>query len=211
MRRIQPSMKESHAQGKNMSPKEIQDIFDAYENMLPRDKVQLRIILRKFIGGTPFTCPMDLMHQAMYRLLSGERKWVKGVPFVACLYTVARSIAHGARSESESHNESLEALQQFDPDLTSSAGGASGFFAESAEEVAMRNERFHLCQLAADSIRALMSDDPVGRLILAGVLSDMTPEEMREVYQLKESAIKAARQRVHKHLKAWREEHINAI
>ena len=194
-----------------MSPKEIQDIFDAYENMLPKDKVQLRIILGKFIGGTPFTCPMDLMHQAMYRLLSGKRKWVKGVPFVACLYTVARSIAHAARTDSASQNESLEALQQFDPDLTRSAGGASGFYAESAEEVAMHNERFHLCQLAADSIRELMNDDPIGRLVLAGVLSDMTPEEMREVYQIKESAIKAARQRVHQHLKAWREENINAI
>lgn len=193
-----------------MSPKEIQDIFHAYENMLPKDKVQLRIILGKFIGGTPFTCPLDLLHQAMYRLLSGERKWVKGVPFVACLYTVARSIAHGARSESESHNESLEELQQFDPDLTRSAGG-SGFFAESAEEVAMCNERFHLCEQAADSIRVLMNDDPIGRIILAGVLSDMTPDEMREVYQLKESAIKAARQRVHKHLKVWRKEHFNAI
>lgn len=210
MRRIQPLMKEIHAQGRNMSPKEIQDIFDAYENMLPKDKVRLRSILRKFIGGTPFTCPMDLVHQAMYRLLSGERKWAKGVPFVACLYTVARSIAHGARSESESQNESLEELQQFDPDLTRSAGGA-GFFAESAEEVAICNERFHLCAQAAETIRLLMNDDPIGRNILAGVLSDMTPEEMREVYQLKESAIKAARQRVHKHLKAWRKEHINTI
>jgi len=194
-----------------MSPIEIQDIFDAYENIPPNEKVRLRIILSKFLGGTPFTCPMDLLHQAMYRLLSGERKWAKGVPFTACLYTVARSIAHAARTSHESQNESFDAHGNFEAEHTRSAIAASALFAESAEETALRNERFELCEAAAESIRALMKDDPIGRLVLAGVLSDMTPEEMREVYQLKESAIKSARQRVHRHLKAWREEHFDAI
>ena len=194
-----------------MDPDKLQKFFDAFGRIPDRDRIQLTLQLDALLSGTCYTSSDDLMHEAIHRILSGQRTWPDGVTILALLYNVCRSLSHASRISSEKRNR-----VDVDPNLLPASDSETRHrprmgTVESAEETAISRERLRICEEAATSIRMKMRDDPIGLLVLAGVLADMTPLEMRVIYSLSETAIKAARQRVHTHIKAWRKDHSDAI
>lgn len=208
--RIPPST-ESENPRNPMDPDKIQKFFDDFGRMPDRDRIHLRLLLDALLFGTHYTSSDDLMHEAIHRILSGQRTWPDGVAIVALLYNACRSLAHAARISAENRTS-----VDVDPQMLIGSDSETRHRSrtptvESAEETAISRERLRVCDAAASSIRQKMRDDPIGLLVFAGVLADMTPVEMCVIYQLKQSAIKAARQRVHTHIKAWRRDHSDAI
>lgn len=186
------------------NPTELLDAFDGLSRIQIK---QLHSKIREFIGGTNFTSTFDLLHEVLYRHMTGDRSWPVGVNLMIYLINCARSVASSSRQLAEHANLSLDAMMESeDSDWKPPRHGARMDFAPSAEDVAIANERLRRCQQAAEDIREEMRDDPIGRMVLAGILADLTPAEMRQSFNARESTIKAARQRVHNRLKAWREE-----
>lgn len=192
-----------------MKPHTIDDFFDAFRAMPSSDYTQLKLQANRLVGGTTYTHGMDLLHEAVDRTLSGERTWPPGIPLVTFLYNAARSIAHASRTSANVRMRKIEYQHDVDdiwPDDEKCSGEV-----ESTEAIAIARERYRLCEQAVCSVREAMANDPIGLLVLAGILSDMTPAEMRATHRLRESVIKAARQRVHTHIKTWRKDHSDAI
>jgi DNA-directed RNA polymerase specialized sigma24 family protein len=72
-----------------LSPSEVVQAIQALED---GEKTALAKIARLYAGKTPYD-HADLLQEALCRVLSGERKWPKGLPPVLFLGGVIRSIA----------------------------------------------------------------------------------------------------------------------
>ena len=99
-----------------LSPSEVMQAIQALED---GEKTGLAKIARLYAGKTPYD-HADLLQEAICRVLSGERKWPKGVPPVLFLGGVIRSIAWQWRqkelwSDPEASNDaSTDAPQEWE-------------------------------------------------------------------------------------------------
>lgn len=188
----------------------IDELFKAYEKLPKRHHQLMHIWVADHLGNIPWTSTTDLIHEVIDRHATEQRNWPHGVELHVYIANCARSIATDYRRSMAAKNLSLDAMlgdgdanfEWMPPRI-----GRRMPSVESTEEVILSRERLLRCREAIEAIRDELRDDPLARKVLAGILADMTPAEMRSAYGERESQIKAARQRVHNRLKAWREEH----
>lgn len=188
----------------------IEELFQAYDSLPKRHHQLMHIWVADHLGNIPWTSTTDLIHEVIDRHATEQRHWPQGVELHVYIANCARSIATDYRRSKAAKNLSLDAiLGDAEPtfEWTPPRLGRRMPSVESAEETALARERLLRCKEAVETVRDELRNDPLARKVLAGILADMTPAEMRAAYGERESQIKAARQRVHNRLKAWREEH----
>jgi DNA-directed RNA polymerase specialized sigma24 family protein len=187
-----------------MTTHKLEDLFNAFDNLPLRHHKRMKYFVLQYVDGTPYEDEDDLIHEVIFRHAEEQRHWPVGVDLVTYIVNCARSIAYSSRRHHSRKNVSLDALLEATGDIQ--AGEPSGLrrqsraagFSPSAEDVAIERERFRHCLATVETIGDLLADDPLARKVLKGMLTDMTPTEMRNDFNERESAIKAARQRVHK-------------
>lgn len=186
-----------------MNAHKLQDLFNAFDNLPLRDHKRMKYFVLQYVDGTPYEDDDDLIHEVIYRHAEENRHWPVGVDLVTYIVNCARSIAYASRRHHSRRNISLDAMAESgDESQGDEPMGAkhsrSIASLPSAEEIAIENERFRHCLATVETIGELLKDDPLATKVLKGILTDMTPAEMRNDFQERESSIKAARQRVHK-------------
>ena len=156
---------------------------------LPQDDLlRLRAIARLRARVLPSGVSWsDLLHEAVLRALSGTRPWPPGVPLVAFLAGVMRSLC-----DEQWRRRRLQDSLSPPPDSTSPADDPERAYAAS--------------QTLAD-IHRLFASDAAATKVITGLLGGMAPEEIRRHYGLTTVEYDTARRRMRRamlrHGLAW--------
>lgn len=166
------------------------EILRAYGSLSDDQLLGLRAAARRYLGGTRFSEPLDLAHEALYLALEGRRNWPTHIDFALFLAMTMRSVADADRKRHENSlavRTSIEELLETVPDWVGSH--------PSVEDEFLAQEQNHIAQVAADIARAGLAGDESALKVLNGMVSGMSPKEMREAFGLNAKAFDAARHR----------------
>jgi RNA polymerase sigma-70 factor (ECF subfamily) len=153
-----------------------QDVRAALAAMPADDLLRLRAIARLRARSLPAGMSWsDLLHEAVLRALAGSRPWPLGVPLLAFLAGVMRSLCD---EQWRRHR-----LQQALPALESTG-------------TADDPERALAAREAIAALHRLFASDAVATEVITGLLSGMTPEAIRRHYGLSGVEYDTARRRM---------------
>lgn len=158
------------------------------------EKRYLRATAAAMLEGTAFDQPADLFNEAVYRTIEGSRRWPKAVALSLYLKMTMRSIAFADRKKMDNRSQAFDAISN-ESDWLATRGGMP--ISPSAEDDASaREEAAHWRRVVGEVSAYLEANDPVARLILGGILDDMTQGMMLRAFGLEFAQFKAARQRI---------------
>ena len=162
-------------------------LFDEIAALGDADLLRLRAVARLRARGLPGVEGMDLLNEALLRLLDGSRSRPVGVTLVAVVAQTMRSIAHDhwrrAWREAPLRDASdPAALEQADP------------------SPAADPERATAAAQALAQIDRLFASDPVALRIVAGLAEGLEAAEIRRRYGLDATTYDSARRRMRRAL-----------
>ena len=137
----------------------------------------------------------DLLQEAVLRALDGSRRWPPGVPLIAFMGGIMRSLCADHWRQCRREGTALSA--------------AAGLMANTLEEVAESTpdhspgsdpERSYASTQALASLDRLFADDSVALRVLAGLADDLPAAEIRLHYGLSEVEYDTARRRIRRTL-----------
>ena len=122
--------------------------------------------------------PLELVQEAVTRVLERRRRWPRDVPLATFLVSVARSVASGEKKYRE-RGEVRSPVSVYDRQGdVEHHGGEEG---RSPEDEAIDKERLSLLE---KDMEALFADDPVAEAVYMGHVDGLQGEELREVVDL---------------------------
>lgn len=158
------------------------DVARAIRALSDTDLVRLKALARLWSRGLPGGLGWtDVLNEAIVRVLDGSRRWPPGVPLLAFLSGVMRSICdehwrHARRELREDDAAADEAETSPDPERTLAAAQA------------------------LEAIHQLFARDPCALKIIAGLAEGLTADEIRRRYGLSEREYDTARKRMRRAL-----------
>jgi RNA polymerase sigma-70 factor (ECF subfamily) len=162
------------------APAPPQDIGAALAALSEDDLLRLRAIARlrarSLPGGISWS---DLLHEAVVRALAGTRPWPPGVPLLAFLAGVMRSLCD-EQWRRRRRQDTLPAPE--------GAGPADD------------PERVYAAAEALAAIHRLFASDAPATRVITGLLDGMTPDEIRRRYGLSAVEYDTARRRIRRTL-----------
>jgi DNA-directed RNA polymerase specialized sigma24 family protein len=150
------------------------------------DLVRLKALARLWTRGQDALGWSDVLHEAIARALGGARRWPPGVPIVAFLSGIMRSICedHWRRARREGQ---LIAREEDVADL----GG---------EDAAFDPERTLAAAQALAAVNDLFAGDAVALMVIAGLADGLSPPEICRLYGLTERDYDTTRRRMRRAL-----------
>ena len=166
------------------------DIARAIHSLSDADLVRLKALARLWTRGLPGSVGWaDVVHEAIARALDGSRKWPPGVPILAFLAGVMRSICDDQWRRTRREFELLV------PEEDLSDLCASG------DEVASPHpERVLAAAQSLAAISRLFAADPFALKIIAGLAEGFTAKEICRLYGMSECEYDTTRKRMRRAL-----------
>jgi len=157
------------------------------------DLLRLKVIARLHARGLPPHIGWtDLLQEAFTRVLDGSRRLPEGVPMVAFLAGVMRSIKEQywrqARREARQSPKLLAELRSFD------------FQENELPDPAASPERRSIAIEAMQAIEELFEDDLPARQVLLALYEGWTPEETCTAYAMSKADYDSTRKRIRRAL-----------
>jgi DNA-directed RNA polymerase specialized sigma24 family protein len=160
------------------------DVARAIRALSDTDLVRLKALAQLWSRGLPGGLGwVDILNEAIVRVLDGSRPWPPAVPLLAFLSGVMRSICldHWRRARREVTGEDLDAM------------------VEEAEE-APDQERTLAAAQALSEVTRLFAHDPQARKIIAGLTEGLSAKEIQRHYAMSETEYDSARKRMRRTL-----------
>ncbi|WP_244827114.1 hypothetical protein [Caballeronia sp. TF1N1] len=172
---------------KHANAKEIEEAI----KKLSKEKIEeLRLYGFRFLAGSGFDDPLDLLHEAITRTADGQRKWPRDVEFHSYLAQSMRSIAS---SERVGYHYRQRADQEVDW-VGEPVGDPA--FQSSTERLLSLRQDVAKAAVAMAAVRSAIENDAVANAVLDEALAGSTPEEARKNHGISEKDFDAARHRV---------------
>lgn len=171
------------------------EIAAAIRSLTPAYLARLKMVARKYAFGRPMEAD-DLLQEAYLRALN-SRACPAHVGVVKFLAEAMRSIAHGEA-------EKVEHKATFVPVAT--VGGredeacAVPDEADDAEAQMIAAQQAERCVVAHATIIALFDDDSTAKLVLEGMMEELTAEEVRELTGLDKTAYDSKRKLIRRRI-----------
>jgi DNA-directed RNA polymerase specialized sigma24 family protein len=163
------------------------DISRAIHLLSDSDLLRLKALARLWSRGLPGSMSWsDVLHEAIVRALSGARRWPAGVPILAFLSGIMRSIC-----EDQWRRDKLE-LDIFARDR--------GLGSEDDIEVACDPGQALDAAQALAAINELFAADPPALKIIAGLANGLSASEICEHYGMAQREYDTARKRMRRAL-----------
>ncbi len=162
-------------------------IVDEIAALGDADLLRLRAVARLRARGLPGVEGMDLLNEALLRLLDGSRSRPGGVPLVAVVAQTMRSIAHDHWRRVRREGPSCDAS---DPAASRHADPSPAADPERATAAAQ----------ALAEVDRLFAADPVALQIVAGLAEGLDASEIRRRYGIGATAYDSARRRMRRAL-----------
>jgi DNA-directed RNA polymerase specialized sigma24 family protein len=164
------------------------EIAAAIRSFTPADLARLKMVAKKYSFGRPIGSD-DLLQEAYMRALD-SRACPADVDVIKFLAEAMRSIAHGEA-------EKVEHRSTFVPIETSSGRNDEACSVkdenDDAEALLMLGEQAKKHIAVHATVIALFEDDPTAKLILEGMMDDLTVEEMCDLTGLSKTAYDSKR------------------
>jgi RNA polymerase sigma-70 factor (ECF subfamily) len=160
------------------------DVARAIRTLSDPDLVRLKALARLWSRGLPGGLGwVDVLNEAIVRVLDGSRPWPPGVPLLAFLSGVMRSICldHWRRARRELSGDDLDVL------------------AQDAEEVPDPERTLAAAQALAE-VNRLFANDAQVRKIITGLAEGLGAREICRLYALSEVEYDTARKRMRRAL-----------
>jgi DNA-directed RNA polymerase specialized sigma24 family protein len=159
----------------------------ALASLSDMDLLRLQALARVRAKGLPPGLGWsDLLHEAIVRALDGSRQWPAGLPLLAFLSGVMRSLCG-----------EMWRRRRREAELIVSADEAAGVEAACPAPDA---ERVFAAAEAVSAIHRLFADDAIVLRIVSGLAAGMTAEEIRAMHDLSPVAYDSARRRMRRAL-----------
>jgi len=169
-----------------------QEIMDAFANLSDRERRVVHAIARKHLGGTRFSEPLDLVHEALFLAVEGRRNWPLGLDFAIFLSMTIHSVAYADRTVSEN----AMAVRAPVEDILEWTIGDHVSHA-SAEDCAAQAQEFQIAWGKVASARGRLAErDPIAARVLDGFVNEAPAAELRRELGLCAAQLDAARKRV---------------
>jgi DNA-directed RNA polymerase specialized sigma24 family protein len=167
------------------------DVARAIHSLSDADLVRLKALARLWARGLPGGLSWsDVLHEAIARALDGSRNWPAGVPILAFLSGVMRSICDDQWRRERLEHEML--LRDVDLEVQGAAVGAEGSFADPERTLSA------VQRLAA--VNQLFAADPIALKIVAGLADGLTAAEICKLYGMSQREYDTARKRMRRAL-----------
>jgi len=167
------------------------DIACAIHSLSDADLVRLKALARLWARGLPGGLSWsDVMHEAIARALDGSRKWPPGVPILAFLSGVMRSICDDHWRRERLEHQVL--ARDMDLESLCGAGDGAGPLADP--------ERVLSAAQGLAAVNRLFAADPLALKIVAGLADGLTAGEICKVYGISERDYDTARKRMRRAL-----------
>lgn len=154
-----------------------------------------------FISGTIYSEKEDLVHEALDRVLSGERQWPIDISFVTFLINCMRSIASAERSSLL--NDCIKTANHF-TDLGHDPLAILGAKSPSTEELILQQERLRQLIDLRNQFLAEFVDDTKAQMIINSLGTGLTPRELTLKMGCLRKEYQAASSRVDRKVQAHR-------
>jgi RNA polymerase sigma-70 factor (ECF subfamily) len=166
------------------------DVARAIHALTDADLVRLKALARLWTRGLPdSTGWADVLHEAIARALDGSRKWPPGVPILAFLSGIMRSICEDQWRRARRDSEILVR----DEDVSD--------LCPSGDEVKSPGpERIIAAAQSVAAIDQLFACDPLALKVIAGLAEGLTPPEIRNRYGMSEREYDTTRKRMRRAL-----------
>jgi hypothetical protein len=168
----------------------VQQIIDAYSSLSDDELVALRRAARCHLGGTKFTEPLDLIHEAIGLLVDGVRHWPMHVDFSRFMFATMRSIAYAERRRLENKLGSARSLDEM-----VDAGDFVGICVESVENALAESEPARIAVAAARAARVAFHGDEIAQIVIDSLIAGLEPREACANFQISMDDYRAARKR----------------
>lgn len=163
------------------------DVAAALAALSDDDLLRLRALARLRARGLPGGVAWsDLLHEAVLRALEGTRRWPPGVPLLAFLAGIMRSLC----------DEQWRRWQR--EGLSPQPGGAAGALADAASDA--DPERAYAAAEALAAVDRMFASDPVALKVIAGLTNGLGAEEIQRHYGLSAVEYDTARRRMRRAL-----------
>lgn len=164
------------------------DISQALHRLSETELLRLRALARMRARGLPSGIAWsDLLHETILRALSGARPWPAGVPLLAFLAGVMRSVC-------SEHWRRLQRERQIFLPAEEREGGAETVPTDGS--AACDPEQALAAAEAIAALYRLFADDGDILKILAGLAEGLTAAEIRRQYGWSQTAYDSARKRL---------------
>lgn len=163
------------------------ELSGAFEALSPDDKLKLAAIEAIRRRGTEFAAG-ELIHEAVCKMLTGERNCPRSVPFMAFMAQTMRSLASHSR-EKRHRSKSIDDVPQ---PAVSTSDGVGAVSAPSPEDDLMNKQD----ATAVQAIHRFFDDDEEAQLVLLGWQDELRGAELREATGLSQSQIDYAKRRI---------------
>jgi RNA polymerase sigma-70 factor (ECF subfamily) len=165
------------------------DVARAIHALTATDLLRLKALARLWTRGLPEVLGWsDVLHEAITRALDGSRKWPSGVPILAFLSSIMRSICDDQWRRV--HRECR--LLARDDDLESREG--------EAQATAPDPERALAAAQALAAVNGLFCADPAALKVIAGLADGLTPAEICRLYGMSARDYDTTRRRMRRAL-----------
>jgi RNA polymerase sigma-70 factor (ECF subfamily) len=162
------------------------DVARAIHSLTDADLVRLKALARLWARGLPGVLGWsDILHEAIARALDGTRRCPPGVPILAFLSGIMRSICVDQWRREQ--RESLLLVRD-------------GVATTAADETARDPERMLAATQRLGEIHQLFAGDPAALKIIAGLAEGLTPDEICRRYTMSEQVYDSTRKRMRRAL-----------
>lgn len=165
-------------------------IFTAFQNLTTEQLGWLRGAGDRLAQGTLFGGALDLMHEALSRTLTGQRKWPLHIDFAYFLMEAMRSIAFAERTRIANRPGRTVS---FDDDTTIFV--SPGVSRQPEEQLVAAQER-EFADRAFEHAQESLQSDHQALGVLKSMRDGLSPRQIRDRFDLSPDQYELARQRV---------------
>lgn len=172
------------------------DILRAYSALSDSELLALRHAARRYLDGTRFSEPLDLVHEALSLSLDGRRNWPTHIDFCLFMAMTMRSIADADRKR----HENAMTMKASAEDLIEMAPHRAGSHPSVEDELIVAEEAF-AASSAVDMAMAGLEGDDDAKNVIHGMMAGLSPRDIRASFHMSSKSFDSAKHRAMRKIK----------
>lgn len=168
------------------------EIFcDRFLALTDDEALALRYLAKRYIGGTRFSSPEDLIQEAVTRTIEGARIYPVSIDVGRYMRGVMRSVAWAERTRKERTLMEFGSFEELE-EMDAARFDLAGWDAEEEVDKKLAMEQLEAALIAA---RSHFSSDEDALRVIDSMLAGLLPREACRQFAMEMNAYRAARQR----------------
>ncbi|WP_287876838.1 hypothetical protein [Acidovorax sp.] len=177
-----------------------EQVLAAFESLPDADLLAIRAVAARYIRGTRYTEPADLIHEVLDKCMQGTRHWPMNVPLGAFINEAMKSIALADRATKEhTHVVHLDTggFDALDQDLMS-----AHISFMNPQELCEAKQLEELGKAKISALKQAFSDDPIAKILIVAWSNNVQTKDVLTLNNISKKDYDAARKRIARRLES---------